>query len=243
MMKLVSVKKLLVVITAFMSAFVANAQNDAEQQLLELLKVIKPKYDISQSYDLDMNYKVYANHKDEQPQEYYKNNMKVDKGRLYTKIGETEMIQLKEVQIKIDHSKKVMAVRPLAKEENRDVLNLEKFVAAFKEVKRTKEGKYTKYILLAPKVSQLPYNRVELYFDESAKTMHKQVLYYFNQVSYMKEGKEQKSTPKIEIVFSALKKVTDLSVFNKGKYITVKNNKISVATAFNQYTIYNNHGQ
>jgi len=230
---------IIMVLQLFIST--AVAQKNDKQLFLKYINAAKNHYLPTDSFEIDLQYNIYQEHTDTKPEEQYKGKIVVNKGDLYNKLHQTETIQFKDIQVKINHDEKAMLISKVSIQENIDILNFEKFIDVFDKVRVTEINSSIKCELIAPKITQLPYQRIELFFNKKDYTINKQVLYFFQKVNYTTNDTEKTSTPKMEIVFIKKGKISDASVLSQKKYVSIVNNKIQVAKAFKAYTIHHNY--
>jgi len=224
----------------FLMLLLSSFQQDDKLKLVELLQEAKQWYLPSLSYEIDLRYKIFKEHTNTAPEEEYNGKIVVSKNRLYNRLHETETIQVGKDQVRINHIEKAILHSEAPAQHSLDVVNLEKFPKAFESVKITEEGKYIKCVLISPKVTQMPYSKVEIYLTKKDKKMHKQVLYFLHKVNYTKSTSDETftSTPKMEIVFSESKKIADYSIFNIAKYIQLNSEqKFVPSKEFKTYSI------
>jgi len=222
----------------------SSFQQDDKQRLVELLKESKQWYLPSLSYEIDVQYNIYKEHNTTSPEETYKGKIAVSKCKLYNKLHETETIQVGENQVRINHIEKAILHSVVPVQQSLDLVNLEKFPSAFKSVKITEEGKYIKCVLISPDVTQMPYSKVEIYLTKKDKKIHKQVLFFLHKMNYTKATSDEtfNSNPKMEIVFSEIKKITDYSLFKISKYMQLDSKqKYIPSTAYKAYSMNYNY--
>lgn len=212
--------------------------NDKDK-ILEIIKKSKASYESIPAFQIDINYTLYSTATSAQVTEAYTGTLIKDKGGFYSKIHDTEFVQIADSYIKIDHNAKAMEY---SKNQNTpDALYgmLDQYISYFSKFELATEGNYYKCILSTAEISMVPYSKVILYVDKNTYRISKQIMHLLVKNDYVDaKGKTQKDYPRLEII---AKNFTDKNINAEKKlslsnYVVISNKTISPASRLSTYT-------
>lgn len=229
------------VIICFLLAFSANAQNP-KKEIADLLSASKRVYDASGGFKFNMNYKLYHTYNSNIPAEEY-NGVFVTKDNMsYTKIGDTELVNLSGHFLHIDNGSKLLDHQNT--NDNKNALlffDTFDFIGKFRDYSVKKEGNYIICTMSSGEITFVPYSKVEIYIDSTTKLITKQVMYLLVAQQYKdSQGNLKQDYPKIEVSFDNFQKrpFSEYDIkFDLANYLRKAKDKYEVAGEYKGYTI------
>lgn len=188
-----------------------------------------------------MSYKLYPTYKSTVITEQYDGLiLKKDKS-FYSKIGDTEFVNLKNGVVKIDNESKLIQYSQKTDEQPM-TYDMTTFVSNFNAFELSSSGDYWVCTLTSPEITFVPYGKIIVTIHKANFTIAKQVLYLLVESKYKtKSGKVETDYPRMEIAFSNFetKGVEVGTKFMIDTYISQKNKKITPSKNYKNYTVVN----
>jgi hypothetical protein len=215
------------------------AQNDS-LQIKELFSKSQKFYESKTAYQMELEYVMYKSSTENEQLEYYKSRVIKNGNDFYTKIHNTEFIEVASKSLKINHDEHavLLAKREFKVNSIGVIDNILKLLPKFKSysVVETNEGFRCQFI--AHEVTQLPFAKAIISFNKDY-SLKKQVLYLSNALPYVENNKNVFKSPRLEINVSGVK---DYVVDEKLKLSTYlkNNNKNLLSDKFSKYQLISN---
>jgi hypothetical protein len=196
------------------------------QTVKEIFQNMGKQYTVAKPLQYKTRYILYKDFDSKKMEESYNGVFyKNDQNDMYTKIGNTEILNTKKVNLKISHPEKMIEIsdplpnyvgdfdmKPLL-----DLCKIEKCIA-FKA--------YWEVTLTTKQFSSLPYSKIVVRISKNY-FMQKQVFYYNTATDFSKDyHKPELHYPRLEVSYSDFSRnIISPSVFNSNTYFTTSGKK------------------
>ncbi len=193
------------------------------------------------NYTFNVKYALYPNASATTHEEFYTGKViKKDAEHYYSKINQTEFIQLPSVFIKVNHQEKALLyMEQPAKDTPSTLTDMSALLEGFERT--TVEKEKGEYIcnLYAHNITTLPYSRVTVHINAKNYNINKQVLYLSaSQTTKKEDGTPQISNPRLEISLTAPKNYNiEDNTFVLSKYITKQTTRVLPSAALSAYQV------
>lgn len=208
---------------------------------MELFTKSKKVYEDTNLFRMNMSYQLYPTYKSNVVTEKYEGLILKKDKNFYSKIGNTEFVNLKEEVVKIDNESKLIQYSQKA-EEQPLTYDLTGFMSNFNVFELSSSGNYWVCTLTSPEITFVPYGKIIVTIHKTNFTIGKQILYLLVESKYKtKSGKIETDYPRLEIAFSNFetKGVEVGTKFIMDTYIVQKNKKITPSKNYKNYTVVN----
>lgn len=225
----------------FFLSLSSSSQETDKTKVINLLKKSQQVYDDLKTYYLESTYKLYVNQNSNEIKESY-NGITVKKDDVaYSKIATTELISLKDLNIKIDNStKRIQVSKDKSKQNVMKAFDVNEYSKYFVKYKFSEVNNQYKCELSTANVSMIPYSKVVIYIDKKSNRMLKQELYFLTKhKTKIVNGKPYYDYPRLEISFTNFK-VDGFDVdafFRKENYVVASKGKYLPAKKYKEYLI------
>ncbi|WP_378175194.1 hypothetical protein [Aquimarina sp. SS2-1] len=189
-------------------SFFFSGEMNAQQTDLDKAKVIIEKvknfYDNQSKYQVNVNYTLFDGLESTSILESYEGVIVKNDQNFYSKIHNTESLQISENYVKVNHDEKaVMYGKADEKNKPTTALNLELLFRNFnKAIIKEKEALYI-IEMMAPSISQSPYRKVVLKITKNDFRLEKQILFFSSTIPVKTQnGNEKLTNPRLEVVFT-----------------------------------------
>ncbi len=210
-------KSKIIIIIAFV--FV---QNVTSQTIEEVLSNIYAQYSAKEPLQFNMTYNLYKSFSSEKVHQSYNGVYhKNASNAIYMKINETEILNNKEVSIKVSHEDKALLVSN--PELNVDgAYDMSKLLEVYKKESFEDKNTYWEIELIAKEVTS-EYSKIRLHISKDY-FLQKQVFFYANAINFSKDYKTTDiQTPRLEILYTDYsKKVSDEHKFKTVTFLQIK---------------------
>jgi len=224
-----------------LSATMLHAQKTGLEQAKEILSKVKNAYDQTAVYRTDVKYTMYKGPEHNEIMETYEGIMVRDNGSFYSKIHQTETLQLTDKVIKINHLEKALSYHLIKNNEKQQrIMDLDALLQYFTQAKVEEiDGNY-KITLLPPKISQSPYGLAILTIEKEQMHLMNQTLIFANKMAVkFNDGSTKEINPRLEVIFSNFSKDIKQykSKFLASAYIKLSSQGARPAQAFKDYQL------
>ncbi len=238
----INTKYIVLVLFCVFLNYTGYSQND-KLTIEEVFQKVKETYESKSKYAFNVKYELFKDHQTIEVTEFYTGKVIKDQGELYSKIKNTEFIQLNEAYLKINHDEKAMLYTEQAlNEQTHQLVDLTAFLSYFEKTSVSLNKDIYICELTSKNISLLPYSKVVTYINADDFTIKKQLLYLLNP-SVFKEsnGKSVTSNPRLEITFSNFnsQNINSANTFSLLKYISISNNEIKPSNNLKAYQLIN----
>ena len=209
------------------------------QSVSEVFRKVADQYGNNKPLQYKSSYTLYKDFDSKKIEESYSGIFYKNEGNeIYTKIGDTEIINLKAAFLKVSHPEKTVEIlnpmqnysgnfdiKPLL-----DLCKIEKFL----EYKS-----YWEITMITKQYSSLPYSKIIVQVSKDY-FLHKQIFYYNTAVNFSKDYRSPDSHyPRLEVTHSNYNRnPAAASVFNSKTYFIVsEKKKIILSERFKNYEI------
>lgn len=220
------------------AVFAQNKEADIKTILDKVAKVYS-----TPNYSFNMKYELFKNSTESTVKEYYTGKTIKEGDQYYSKIHNTETIQLSNRFLKINHDEKAILYSEEALPTNTNPLAEIATLFNYFDKTNIKEESHV-YIceFIAKERSVLPYSKAILFINKLDYTILKQVLYLASQNSTTdKDGNVKLSNPRLEISFSnfSTKDTNTSQVFSLVKYVTINKDIVKPSSKLMAYQVIN----
>ncbi len=188
----------------------SGAQNDA-LEIRDLFLKSQKFYESKDAYLLDIEYTLYKSETGDDQLEHYLSETIKNGQDFYTKIHNTEFVELGNKSLKINHDERAVLIdKRESKVASIGVIdNILAILPKFKSYKVTKNNDGFKCEFTAHDITQLPFTKVIIYFNKDY-SLKSQILHLTNALPYVENDKNVYRSPRLEIKLSAVKQyITD----------------------------------
>lgn len=208
-----------------------------------ILKKVQEVYNTNNSISLSVNYTLFKNEVSIHTEESFDGLIVKDRQNYYSKINNTEFIQLSDNYVKINHDEKAMLyAKGTSNSDSSSPLNISGFINFFKTADVTETSDLFVCELISKDITMLPYSKVVLHINKKDYSIKKQILYLIKPMSFANNDNEKEiSNPRLEITFSELdsKKVIPNSLFNISNYVDVSKSDVKPSNKLETYQLIN----
>ncbi|WP_124019465.1 LolA family protein [Flavobacterium hydrophilum] len=216
----------------FIISFLATTVVGHAQTVNEVLQRMGKQYSSAESLQYNSNYTLYKTAESKKIEQSYKGLFcKNSRNEIYMKVDQTEILNSKSINLKINHSEKAILLSdPLQSYfGNFDINPLLDLctIESFKDFKI-----YWEIILTPKKYSNLPYSKIVVQISKKY-FLQKSVFYYNTAVNFSKDYRSPKSyLPRLEVSnFNFNRKAVNASLFADKTYFDVLSKNKYVPTA------------
>jgi hypothetical protein len=208
------------------------------QTVNEVLQRMGKQYSTAEYLQYNSNYSLYKTADSKKVEQAYKGFFhKNPQNEIYMKIDQTEILNSKNVNLKINHSEKAIQISDPMQNyfgnfDIRPLLDLCK-IESFKDFKV-----YWEITLIAKKYSNLPYSKIVVQISKKY-FLEKSIFYYNTAVNFSKDYRSPKSyLPRLEVSNTNFtRKGTNSSLFAINSYFTSNKNKYIPVERLKNYEI------
>lgn len=209
------------------------------QSVPAVFKELAKQYSTTEPLQYKTNYALYKDFDSKKVEQSYKGSFyKNASNEIYTKIGDTEILNSKTVFLKINHNEKAMEIlNPVANYFGEfDIKSLYDLckIESFKDYKS-----YWEITMVSKTYSSLPYSKIIVQISKKYY-LQKQIFYYNTAINFSKDYKSPDSHyPRLEITYTNWNRnPIPTSVFNRDTYFTTSDKKqIILAEKLKKYQI------
>ncbi len=212
-------------------AVLVFVQNMQSQTVEQILSNIYKKYSAAEPLQFQTTYDLYKTHDSKEIQQsytgvFYKNA----DNAIYMKINDTEILNNKEVNLKISHKEKALL---LAHPESTvaEEFDMSELLKIYKENSFEDKESHWEIELVANEMT-LPHSKIVLYITKDY-FLKKQVFYYSEAVNFSKDYKKTDiHTPKLEITYTNYaREILEESTFETLNFLHFNTDKSPVLAA------------
>lgn len=217
------------------------AQSSDKSKIMELFAKTKKVYESTNLFKMEMTYRLYPTYKSNVVTEKYDGLILKKDKNFYSKIGNTEFVNLKNEVVKIDNESKLIQYNEKT-EEQPMTYDMTMFISNFNVFELSSSGDYWICTLTSPEITFVPYGKVIVTIHKTNFTIVKQVFYLLVESKYKtKSGKVETGYPRMEIVFGNFetKGVEIGTKFMINTYINQDNKKNTPSKNYKNYTVVN----
>ena len=217
---------------------ICHAQNPVKNELKNLILENKTTLEKQDNLEMSLQYKLYESHNSKVPTEEHSGTYIQCKSGSYFKLNTIEMVTIPNLcSVSINGNDKSMYMSKVNSNSTNPYTMLN-VVEGYENITKTEREGYKLFVLKAAEITQLPYSRVELYFNAS-NVMSKQVIYMINNVNYAKHGKEVVSQPKIELSYTTNTGKNASKYFKTDRYFLKNGNEFTASNSYPGFTVIN----
>ncbi|WP_149206114.1 outer membrane lipoprotein-sorting protein [Flavobacterium johnsoniae] len=191
------------------------------QTVNEVIQKISKQYSLAKPLQYKSTYSLYKDFDSKKIEETYKGiYYKNDLNEIYTKIGDTEILNSKEVYLKISNSEKAVEISNPVPNYNGD-FDIKPLLQLCKIEKFVDYKTYWEITLTAKPYSSLSYSKIVVQVTKNY-FLQKQVFYYSTAVNFSNDyRKPDPHYPRLEIVNTNFNRnAVNAAVFNTKTYFT-----------------------
>lgn len=203
-----------------------------------LFTKVRQAYESKNNYSLNLKYELFKDSITRKVEEFYTGKFIKNQEGIYSKVHNTEFIQIEDTYLKINHDEKAMLYKKqVLNNKNNELIDLTVFLNHFEKTKVSLKQDVYICELKSKKISTLPYNKVVAYISAKDFTINKQIL-YLSQQSAFKNAQGQKviSNPRLEITVNNSNTNT-ANIFSISKYVTVVGNQVKPSNNLKTYQL------
>lgn len=221
-------------------AYLSVAQ-DNTSKIKEIFTKAQQYYESNSAYELDLEYAIYKSFTSNEKLEFYKSKIIRNKEDYYYRVHNTEFIQISNKSLKINHDEKALSVSKREKMQSpiAAIDDVIKLLPQFKNYTITNQGELIVCELIAPEITQLPYSKVQLYFNKDY-SIKQQVLYLSSALPLEENNKQVLVSPRIQVDFLAMKPYKLDERLRLSTYVNIENNKVYTSKKLLNYQLINN---
>jgi hypothetical protein len=209
------------------------------QTVNEVLQRLAKQYSLAKPLQYKSNYTLYKDFNSKKAEQnykgiYYKNAL----NEVYTKIGDTEILNSKTVYLKISNAEKALEILPPVKNYTGD-FDMKPLLDVCKIEKFVDYKSYWEITLIAKNYSSLPYSKIVVQVTKNY-FLQKQTFYYSTVINFSKDYKSpDPHYPRLEIVNTNFNRSpVNASIFSTKTYFTTSAKKqIILAEKLKKYEI------
>ncbi|PZO26638.1 MAG: hypothetical protein DCF13_13475 [Flavobacteriaceae bacterium] len=213
-------------------------------KVLDLLAKSKKAYETKKNLVIKTTYNFYNSFSSKKPSETYFGLFLKGDGEYYSKIGSTELINLKDCNIVIDNElKKIVSNSPIDNSSIDKSYDLTSFCNNFSMFSLSSTNDNWICTMTAPEITFVPYSKIIVYINKSTHLISKQVMYYLNAIKYKdSKGKIKQDFPKIIIDFRShsFELGGEKDRLKKGYYLNTNKGQITPSNKYIGYKLIDN---
>lgn len=204
-----------------------------------IIHKVKDHYETQAQYNVAVKYAMYDGYEGALVLETYDGVLVKNNNDFYSKIYNTESLQLASHFVKVNHDEKALLYGKVNGESKKNNgLNLEILFQNFnKAIVKEKEASYL-IEMMAPEISQSPYGKAILEINKSDYSLKKQVLFFSNTIPVKTQnGGEKFTNPRLEVVFSNFSVNNDQykSKFNLSSFVSLSKTGNNTSSRLKDY--------
>jgi hypothetical protein len=194
-------------------SFTSYAQSTAK----EVLELYKDKLAKTIEYQVNLTYKIYKGHTQKEAHQITKGVFYKKNDKMYTKLGEAEMVNTPKTYLKINHIERAILVTDGVEKPNELNINLDDFFKYLKaEIVDQTDVFWTIELTPKGKITQLPFSKLIVEIHKKTYEMKRQLFFYHSQLNFSKDIKQNDiANVKLEVLYENYKR----SRFNVPKNI------------------------
>ncbi len=216
--------KVIIAILAICTSFCYS--QDEKAQIKNVFLKSQEYYNKKNAYQVEFSYTVFKSLTGNETLEHYTSKVAKHGNNSYTKIRQTEFVELNDISFKINHEEKAIQVSKRLQSANaiKTLGNMLKLFPQFKHYKlhKTSDGFMCEFV--AQDVTQLPFSKALIYFNKDY-AFKKQVLHLAGAFPYEENGKNVYLSPRLEIKASDIKDYTIDDRLTLATYVKDKDTK------------------
>lgn len=228
-------------ITYLFLLFFSLAYSQEKLSVSQILKKTSEYYAKNDYLSVTTKYTLFTDYTTKIPETEY-SGMIVRKGNVeYYKIYKTEFIDFKDVSLKINHEQKAVAIQRVKNANDNSPLEINQYLKGFNYKLESKKDEYICYLTPSARISQIMFHKIVLYISKTDYSIKKQIFFMIEKMdSKDKNGKNKQTVPRLEVVFTARKKIPkeDAFLLNRDNYFTEKGQNITMSKKLASYQIY-----
>jgi hypothetical protein len=183
----------------------SHADTGDKQKVMEIFRKCQKNYINAQSFEIKMQYVMYGSYTSQKPTEQYEGTYIKNRQEAYSKIGNTEFVQLRDCFIKADHETNLIM---FGKRSQDDAVfyDIESLVKNFKTFEYKEKGNQIICTMGSAAVTFVPYSKMVICINKKTLTIDRQQMYMLTQMPVIgKNGRKTMSYPRVEVIFSGFK--------------------------------------
>lgn len=209
------------------------------QTVNEVFQRLAKQYSLAQPLQYKSNYSLYKDFNSKKVEQSYKGiYYKNERNEIYTKIGDTEILNSKAVHLKISNEEKAIEISAPVSNYAGD-FDMKPLLDLCKIEKFTDFKSYWEITLLTKTYSSLPYSKIVIQVTKNY-FLQKQIFYYNSAVNFSTDyRKPDPHYPRLEIVNTNFNRSpVNASIFSTKTYFTTSAKKqIILAERLKKYEI------
>lgn len=226
----------------FMLVFLAFSLQLSGQQSMGAADILKKSMQIFQknpNFEIDLQYTLFRNANNPVVIEQYKGKLVKQGKNTYLKIHNTEFIRVNNKYLKINNEEKAMEYGKISTSIPQNPLEINHYLNYFADKKVTVENETIRCELTTPKLTQLPYYSLSLFFDKTSFLLKKQVMALVAPGNIVDEKGKLTAEPKfLEIKIKNMDtSVQESEYFKLETYIQQANNSVSPTSKYASYKL------
>jgi hypothetical protein len=220
----------------------SNAQDNDKNKIKEIFKQTENYYKEVKECSLNIHFKMYESETSNNIFEKY-DGILIKNGKMsYSKIGQTEFVNLGDKIIKIDNQNKKIKIGNNSSNPNATIesLNLMPYLNFAKKLSLINDNDQWICTLEMGDVSFVPYKKMIIYINKKTHEIIKQKLYFFSKYKIKKNNnKIEYDFPRLEIEFDEIKQANPINtqIFKRENYIQTISNHYVPSSNYKDYTI------
>jgi len=208
------------------------------QDAKEILKKVGEQYSVAQPLQYKMNYALFKDFDSKKIEETYNGVFyKNAQNEMYTKIGNTEILNTKKVNLKISHPEKVIEINKSVANYKGD-FDLKPLLDLCKIEKCVDMKSFWEISLKTNSFTGLPYSKIIVRVSKTY-FIQKQVFYYSAPSNFSKDYRKPDSHyPRLEVTYSNFNRnPVSAALFNSQTYYASSGGKIVLSQPLKKYEI------
>lgn len=238
---MIKFQKTFLLLVLFFSSFnflsASNAADD-KAKIKELIKRSKSYYAKNRQFSFAINYNLFAGN-DKKPIDTYSGMFAKRDANYYTRVGDSEIIHIDNLTVKIDHEMKL--IQHYEEEVTKDdpIYDLMNYFENFKSFQLKSTPKYWICTFNSREVTFVPYSKIIIYLNKKDYSIVKQELHLLSSIKTKdKKGKDVYKFPILEILFSDFKLgESKVDYFKVSNYLSLKNRRYYPSNKYSSYQL------
>ncbi|MEW4923130.1 hypothetical protein [Algibacter sp. 2305UL17-15] len=225
----------------FLVSNISAQSKSNTENVKEIFEKVKNNYETKNFYSFNIKYQLFKSANATVVEEFYTGKIIKNEAKYYSKINNTEFIQIEDIHLKINHDEKAMLYLKQPVSSYNSLIELASFLKFFEQTNI--ELKQDTYVceLVSKNITVLPYSKVIVYIDAKTYCINKQVLFLLNQQNFEDDkGNIIASNPRLEIIFSPVNhNPISGEKFVLSKYVSLIDGNIKPSKHLKGYQIIN----
>ena len=213
----------------------------SQENAKSILKEFKDRYISTENYQTDVFYEVYKGHDSKIPHQKSTGVVYKNGNSAYSKIGDVEIIDTKEMHLRVNHDEKAILIANSQQNNTPNQFDLESLFDYLDIDTLEVNPSSWKIVLKAKPITQLPFSSIEITIDKNTFRLKKQVFYYINKIDFSQNVKQSEfDSAKLVVKYKNYKtKNFTLSntIFKISKYVLKSKQKYIGAGKYENYDI------